>query len=914
MSTIEKLARRGAKKDNETRGKVVDRLPAATRDVRPVVGRTFVPVPPEADELSAAQEATLERFDGMVPQRVKLKVIHELSVTAHVTAGTECNVATVTPTGVILVGQADGREVADAEFEVVDWAKLLDVYAGRGPQVMPTPMGEDDEETAAAIDPSEPGNETFLEKREAKPADGETPGPTSTPLAPGQVPVTVKLISDDFTILKQGEIYHVQRFWVPDFTADVWGPDGKRFSVNFGDYEPLLRVLGSSDQGKAILAGLPPSARPAAEASPQPSDRGSDAAGKGKGRGRGSKSTGNQIIDEALDRIATKVSGVADAAEKSVTKQVNENPKAGSKNGYQKGNRNSAATAEGESRAAADRGSAAAAGPDVVLADLPTITLTLDELVRHPANRRPSQASIDARAESLREQGQLEPIVVRIPIGPHDGEVRYQILSGETRWLAAKKLGWPTIAAKVLPSCDDAQAFVYLAEFNAQRAELNAIEKAELIETLCKPVADGGGGLTREAAAKRVGLATGAAASNLVRLLLLPPKWRERVASGELRQTIARRLTDFAAAPAMMQAFEKSWLECHKPKADEYDRDSWESDVAFQENTVDEVMRDVVRLDEAEHYSSYEIAGNWNLPNGKYKPLFELNDENRKKIEVAVITIDGKPVEVATNKKEFMKLQKPLVKKAMEKGSKSKASKAADDDDRKAAAKPKPKTAAEQRAAAKLQAEQLEARIAGWRHKWLKAICCGDRPMPADERDRILKRFLGALLLSDESNIGRVLSDALEEAFRLAGAKLPKYGLGIAEAWNTCTEFGPGLVDLLWAGLHGLLSHEDRDVRYPLLPFAFVDRLAETLKVDVAKEWEAMQREPKKPRLEEFLLLHNNAQLDALAEELGVYVADAGQKSIKVARFLGTSKSLKLPKAVAPLAKPKATKGKRGGK
>jgi ParB-like chromosome segregation protein Spo0J len=74
------------------------------------------------------------------------------------------------------------------------------------------------------------------------------------------------------------------------------------------------------------------------------------------------------------------------------------------------------------------------------------IRLSLGDLVRHPKNRKVSGEAIDERAASMAESGQLEPIIVR-KIGEMLDDLggpplRYQILSGETRWLAAKKLGW----------------------------------------------------------------------------------------------------------------------------------------------------------------------------------------------------------------------------------------------------------------------------------------------------------------------------------------------------------------------------------------------------------------------------------------------------------------------------------------
>jgi hypothetical protein len=76
------------------------------------------------------------------------------------------------------------------------------------------------------------------------------------------------------------------------------------------------------------------------------------------------------------------------------------------------------------------------------------VKIALEVLVRHPVNRHPTKESIAARAESMKT-GQLEPILVRqLPQGQRPYPP-YQVLSGETRWLAAKQLGWTHIEARV---------------------------------------------------------------------------------------------------------------------------------------------------------------------------------------------------------------------------------------------------------------------------------------------------------------------------------------------------------------------------------------------------------------------------------------------------------------------------------
>jgi len=73
--------------------------------------------------------------------------------------------------------------------------------------------------------------------------------------------------------------------------------------------------------------------------------------------------------------------------------------------------------------------------------------------------------------QSIEKDGLLQPILVR-PEGSG-----YQIVAGERRWQACKKLGFKTIAAKVLIANDAEAQEIALVE-NLQRDNLNAIEEA----------------------------------------------------------------------------------------------------------------------------------------------------------------------------------------------------------------------------------------------------------------------------------------------------------------------------------------------------------------------------------------------------------------------------------------------------
>lgn len=84
---------------------------------------------------------------------------------------------------------------------------------------------------------------------------------------------------------------------------------------------------------------------------------------------------------------------------------------------------------------------------------------------------------INELARSLERLGQLHPIHVR-QIEPDV----FEVVAGVRRTYAARKLGWDTIEAKVMPSDDDLQAEMVEIEENLQRSELSTWEKAQHIK------------------------------------------------------------------------------------------------------------------------------------------------------------------------------------------------------------------------------------------------------------------------------------------------------------------------------------------------------------------------------------------------------------------------------------------------
>lgn len=537
------------------------------------------------------------------------------------------------------------------------------------------------------------------------------------------------------------------------------------------------------------------------------------------------------------------------------------------------------------------------------------VKLVLGQLVRHPDNRRPTPADVEAMVATLTADGQLEPVLVRRVAMPDRG-AEFQIISGETRYLAIKKLGWSTIDCRIVPDLDDARALQLLALCNAKRKDLDPIQKATLIARLCQPVDQGGAAMTREAAAKIYGLESGAAASNLVRLLELPDVWKGRVASGELPQSFARALTPLVPAPRLLQDLDDDWVKTHRPKSSDWEREHWMSRDGV-EGLVDDAIRQDTRLldKKAKRHYGKEATGSYEF-GGEFPPLFEITDEVRKRLDVVTLTIDGKPREVATNVKEFDALQFPLVKAACLKKSKGKAAAAADDDDAEASAGPKSKTPAEQRAAQKKAGEQLEARVAGWRSRWLKGLVAAS-PKFSPGRD-VPARMAAAIVLGGQSGYKGhhpAFATCLEKAVEDLG--VGDSTSGIDDAWSaigkaaaktgaTPSKGAQPYDAIVCDALKLLLAEADQDPRSPLLCFEFVDAIAAELEINLADAWRSLQKGDGRTLFEEFLLLHTGEQLDALADEWGLFV-EGKPKAAKVSTILGSAKVLPLPKSISKL-------------
>jgi ParB family transcriptional regulator, chromosome partitioning protein len=207
------------------------------------------------------------------------------------------------------------------------------------------------------------------------------------------------------------------------------------------------------------------------------------------------------------------------------------------------------------------------------------LELAIDELQpgRYQPRHHLREDSLAELAESIREQGVLQPLIVRIVSGVlHGADSKpYEIVAGERRWRAARLAGLATVPVIVRELSDQSTLAVALIE-NLQREDLNPIDQARSMARLIEEF-----GLTHDEIAKALGRSR-AAVTNFLRLLDLHDEVQFALVSGKLdmgharallpldqkRQvTLARKIVRFGWSVRRVEETVKTILDAPKPKA-----------------------------------------------------------------------------------------------------------------------------------------------------------------------------------------------------------------------------------------------------------------------------------------------------------------------------------------------------------
>jgi ParB family chromosome partitioning protein len=153
--------------------------------------------------------------------------------------------------------------------------------------------------------------------------------------------------------------------------------------------------------------------------------------------------------------------------------------------------------------------------------------------------------SLGELAESIRENGIMQPLVVR----PRDGG--YELIAGERRWRAAQMAGLAKVPI-VIRDVDDRTALELALVENLQRENLDPIEEAKGYAQLMDQF-----DLTQEEVAAKVGK-NRATVANALRLIKLPPEVQAHVRDGRLSTGHAKAILGLKSAKDQVAAAKRA--------------------------------------------------------------------------------------------------------------------------------------------------------------------------------------------------------------------------------------------------------------------------------------------------------------------------------------------------------------------
>jgi len=168
------------------------------------------------------------------------------------------------------------------------------------------------------------------------------------------------------------------------------------------------------------------------------------------------------------------------------------------------------------------------------------LMLDVDRIQPSQYQPRSDFAGLEGLVESIRENGIVQPVVVR-----QEGE-RYELIAGERRWRAAQLAGMMRIPAVIRKVAQDRVLELALVE-NIQRKDLNPIEEARAYDLLISQM-----NLSQADVAKRVGRERSSVANSL-RLLKLPDKVQRMLQDGGLSSGHAKAIVAISDAATQIR-------------------------------------------------------------------------------------------------------------------------------------------------------------------------------------------------------------------------------------------------------------------------------------------------------------------------------------------------------------------------
>ncbi|UWF66468.1 MULTISPECIES: ParB/RepB/Spo0J family partition protein [unclassified Brucella] len=185
--------------------------------------------------------------------------------------------------------------------------------------------------------------------------------------------------------------------------------------------------------------------------------------------------------------------------------------------------------------------------------------IPIEFVTRNPRNPRRmfSEAELEDLAQSIKEHGVVQPIVVRPAPGQPD---RFELIAGERRWRASQRAGVDTIPV-IVRDVDDRVALEIAIIENVQRADLNSVEEAMGYQQLID-----NHDYTQNDLAQVIGKSRSHVA-NTLRLLKLPQRVQDFIVDGALSAGHARSLITTENPTALAERIVKEGLSVRQVEA-----------------------------------------------------------------------------------------------------------------------------------------------------------------------------------------------------------------------------------------------------------------------------------------------------------------------------------------------------------
>lgn len=167
----------------------------------------------------------------------------------------------------------------------------------------------------------------------------------------------------------------------------------------------------------------------------------------------------------------------------------------------------------------------------------------------HQPRKEMDKVSLNELANSIREHGVLQPLIVTKVEKPTDRgqQVEYELVAGERRWQASKIAGLPHVPVIIRGSSNKKKLEIALVE-NLQREDLNPIDSALAFKQLQDEF-----NLRHKDIAEKIGKSR-TAVTNIFRLLNLPREVQKAISGNKIKEGHGRAIL-MAKSEAQMPLF-----------------------------------------------------------------------------------------------------------------------------------------------------------------------------------------------------------------------------------------------------------------------------------------------------------------------------------------------------------------------